>query len=92
MISRAESQWLLLGIIVLIVACAADLGVFVYRQRHGDVVSYVTVQEYVPVAGRGGNYSYNYFGTVDISCVEALLPHQRMSPCWWVALHRFHWE
>ena len=92
MISHAGRQWLLLGLIALIVAIAADYGVFVYRQRHGDVLSYVTVSEYVPVAGRGSTYSYVYFGTVDVSCVEAMLPHQRMSPCWWVMLHRFHWE
>ncbi len=92
MISRGEVQWLLLGLIALMAVVAADYGVFVYRQRQGDVLSYVTVREYLPVPGSGGNYSYQYAGVTDISCVEAMLPHERMSPCWWVELHHGHWQ
>ncbi len=92
MVSRETRSWLLLGTVVLIVAIAADYAVFVYRQRHGDILSFTTVSQYVAVADRNGHYHYEYFGTVDVPCVLALLPHQRMTPCWWVSVHHEHWE
>lgn len=78
-------------VIVLCVACGLDYAVFLYRQWHGDVLSYTTVKQYIAVNDGNGHYHYQYFGNVDIACVVALLPHQRMAPCWWVDVHRDHW-
>ena len=76
----------------LMAVLAADYGVFVWRQRHGDVLSFTTVKQYVAVPDRPGHWHLAYFGTVDVPCVMALLPHQRLSPCWWVSLHHDHWQ
>ncbi len=92
MISRGTTSWLTIAVILLIVACAADYGLFVYRQRRGDVLSFTTVRQYVAVNDRNGHYHIEYFGNVDVPCVQAFLPHQRMKPCWWVSLHHDHWE
>ncbi len=79
---------LLIGLILLV---AADYTIFLYRQRHGDVLSYVTVRQFVASPLKNGHYEYDYMGDLDVPCVEAFLPHQRMSPCWWVSLHHDHW-
>ena len=49
MISRATSSWLALSIIALVIVVAADYGIFLYRQRHGALISFVHVRQYVPV-------------------------------------------
>ncbi len=89
--SRGVAAWLLLLVMLLIVAIGADYILFLYRQRHGDVLSFSTVRKYQAVPDRNGRYHYEYFGTMDVPCVEAFLPHQRMTPCWWVSLHEDHW-
>ncbi len=73
-------------------AVALDFAVFLWRQRQGDVLSFATVKQYVPIADGKGHYRYDYFGEVDISCVEALLPHEHRPPCWWVQVHHEEWE
>ncbi len=86
------TAWLTLAVMLLIVASAADYAIFVYRQRHGDVLSFTTVRQFVATPLKNGRYEYNYLGTMDIACVQAFLPHQKMSPCWWVVIHHDHWE
>ncbi len=76
----------------LMAAIAADFAIFVWRQRHGDVLSFTTVKQYVAIPEANGHWHYAYFGTIDVPCVQALLPHQRMTPCWWVSLHHDHWQ
>ena len=78
-------------VLLLFVVIAADYGIFLYRQRHGDVLSFTHVKQYIAVNDGNGHYHYEYFGEVDIPCVVALLPHQQMSPCWWVDVHRDHY-
>ena len=90
--SRGSASWLSLLVIALIGLAAADYIVFLYRQRHGDVLSFVTVREFVASPLKNGRYEYDYLGNMDIPCVVALLPHQRMSPCWWVGFHHDHWN
>lgn len=90
--SRGLTSWLMMLVIVLLAASAADYAVFVYRQRHGDVLSFVTVRQFVASPLKNGRYEFDYMGTMDVPCVEAFLPHQRMSPCWWVTIHHDHWE
>ena len=90
--ARGLTAWLSLLVIVLIGVSAADYIVFLYRQRHGDVLSFVTVREFVASPLKGGRYEYDFLGNMDVPCVQALLPHQRMSPCWWISLHTDHWD
>ena len=89
--SRGAASWLLLLLLLLTTASVADYLLFLYRQRHGDVLSFTSVKQYQAVPGRNGSYHYEYLGTVDVPCVQAFLPHQQMSPCWWVSIHHNHW-
>ncbi len=92
MISREKRSWLLLLALTLMAAIAADYGVFVWRQRHGDVASFTSVKQYVAISDGNGRWHYVYFGDIDVPCVMALLPHERRSPCWWVNLRSDHWQ
>ncbi len=92
MISRATTSWLTLGVIAVVGVVAADYGIFLYRQSHGDVLSFVQVRQYVPVNRGNGKYEYDFVGHVDVPCMEALLPHLRLPPCWWVSVNRFDWH
>ena len=89
--SRAAAAWLLLLVLLLMIAVISDYGLFAYRQRHGEVLSFTTVKQYQAVPGRNGNYHYEYLGVVDVPCVETFLPHQQLMPCWWVAFHHDYW-
>ena len=91
MVRRETRSWLLLASIALILATGADFSVFAWRQRRGDVLSFTTVREYVAVPEGIGHWREEYFGTVDVPCVVALLPHQSLKPCWWVSVRRDHW-
>ena len=91
-VSRQPASRLALAAILFFVACAVDYAVFLYRQRHGDVLSYVRVRQFVPRALKNGHYEFDYVGNRDVPCVEALLRHQRMAPCWWVSLHSDDWD
>ncbi|RRA48942.1 hypothetical protein [Acidipila sp. EB88] len=89
---RGLTSWLSLSVILLIGLSAADYIVFLYHQRQGSPLSFVTVREFVAAPLKNGRYEYDYLGDMDVPCVSALLPHQRMSPCWWVSVHRDHWN
>ncbi len=92
MISRAATSWLLLLALGLFAACAFDFAVFVWRQRHGDILSFTNVKQSIAVPDAHGGYHYEYFGNTDISCVQALLPHAGLAPCWWVQVHHDDWR
>ncbi len=89
--SRATASWLLLIVLLSLAAAAGDYGIFLYRQRRGDVLSFATVKQYQVVAGRNGSYHEEYVGMVDVPCVQALLPHDGRSACWWVLVYQDHW-
>lgn len=90
--ARGTTGVLTFLVILLLTAVAADYAIFIVRQRHGDVLSFTTVKQYVAVPGRNGHYHFEYFGSMDVPCVYAFLPHQRLAPCWWVSMHHDHWE
>ena len=73
------------------VAAAADYAYFVYRQRHEGALGVVTVREYLSTPLKNGRDELDFLGELEEPCVRALLPHQRMAPCWWVSMHRDHW-
>ncbi len=72
-------------------AAASDYAVFVWRQRQGTALDSVTVRQYLATPLKNGREELDYLGETDEPCVRALLPHQRMAPCWWVRAHKDHW-
>ena len=91
MLSRAAASWLLLFLLLFLAVTAGDYGLFLYRQRHGDVLSFATVKQYQVVSDRNGSYHEEYVGMVDVPCVDSILPHDGRSACWWVLVHQDHW-
>ncbi len=89
--SRAAASWLLLLLLLSFAAVAGDYGLFLYRQRRGEVLSFATVRQYQVVADRHGNAHDEYVGMVDVPCVDAFLPHDGRSACWWVLVSKDHW-
>jgi hypothetical protein len=72
-------------------AAASDYALFVYHQRQGTALDSVTVRQYLATPLKNGRNELDYLGDIDEPCVRALLPHQRMAPCWWVRAHKDHW-
>ncbi len=89
---RRDATLLVCGLlIVAILLYAGDTSYFLYQQRHGNSLSTQIVRQYGPVNDGDGNYHYQYVATVVVPCVQALLPHQGMPPCWWVSSHSRFW-
>ena len=91
MLSRTAASWLLLLVLSLLAATAGDYALFLYRQSQGVVISFATVKQYQVVSGVNGSFHDEYVGMVDVPCVEALLPHNGRSACWWVLVHQDRW-
>ena len=72
-------------------AAALDYVLFVYHQRSGIALDTVPVREYLATPLKNGRDELDYIGEIDQPCVRSLLPHQKMSPCWWVRRHKDHW-
>jgi hypothetical protein len=92
MVKRIVSMASLALLILLLAATAGDYGLFVYRQRHGNSLGFVTVRQFLATPLKNGRDELDFLGEADQPCVRAALPHQRMDPCWWVRAHKDHWK
>lgn len=81
-------RWIERAIFGLIVACLAvyggDSALF---RLHGQPKSAVTVTRYMTVALKGNKTEFDYQGTIDVPCAQALFPQTGLSPCWWLRRH-----
>jgi len=82
-LTRWIGRWLFRVLAVAAVAFVAvyggDYAVFKLR---GSPVSKVTVNRYVSIPLKGQRTEYDYEGTFDAPCAEALFPQGALSPCW----------
>jgi len=78
-------RWLLRGILVLlasfVVTWLGDSAIFLLR---GSPLSKVTVNQFQSVPLKGTKIEYDYLGTSDVPCVQALFPHAGQNPCWYL--------
>jgi len=86
------ASWLMVLLVVLTTAMVADYALFTLRQRHGEVLSYTRVKQYIGVSDGNGHYHMEYLGDMDVPCIDAFLPHQNLKPCWYVSFFRDHWQ
>ena len=63
----------------MVAAYAGDWAV--YRMR-GSPRATVTVNSYVTIPLKGRKQEFDYQGTYEAPCVEALFPRDGLSPCW----------
>ncbi len=88
---RALTYLLFAAVFSAFGAAAIDYVIFVYRLRQGTALSVVTVHQYLATPLKNGRDELDYLGELDQPCVRALMPHQKMKPCWWLTLHKDHW-
>jgi hypothetical protein len=78
-------RWLLRGILVLlasiVVTWLGDSAIFLLR---GSPLSKVTVNQFQSVPLKGTKIEYDYLGTSDVPCAQALFPHAGQNPCWYL--------
>ncbi len=83
---------MLILLVLMVGATAADYGLFIDRQRHGSALGVVTVRQFLATPLKNGRDELDFLGATEQSCVRTALPHQGMTPCWWVRAHKDHWQ
>ena len=78
-------RWLLRGILVLlagfVVTWLGDSAIFLFR---GSPLSKVTVNQFQSVPLKGTKIEYDYLGSSDVPCAQALFPQSGQTPCWYL--------
>ena len=83
------AKWLLLAAILVY---AGDWVTFHVRAARGTGYGTVQVEEFLSTPLKGAKTEYDYMGTTDMSCAQALFPHKGAPACWWLRRHRTQWE
>ena len=85
--------WLLRLILLLSVVSLASYVVdwTVYKLR-GSPHSTVAVSQFMVVPLKGGKTEYDYLGTANVPCAQALFPHGGQDPCWSLRRNPNHWQ
>ena len=90
---RERLRRLFLGIVLFILgtallAYAADFGLFRLRVASDrDPYGSVVVSRYYAVAQKNGKTQFIFDPPAPETCVNALLPHSGMQPCWYLKRH-----
>lgn len=71
---------------------AGDWAIFQVRSARGSGYDSVQVEQYLSTSLKGNKQEYDYMGTADVRCAQALFPHGGVAPCWWQRRHRQQWE
>jgi hypothetical protein len=72
-------------------AIVSDYAVFLWRQHQGAATGSVTVRSFLATPLKNGRDELDYLGETNEPCVRSLLPHQQMTPCWWLQRHKDQW-
>jgi hypothetical protein len=90
------SPWMKWGLkgapVLLVVLYCADWAVFGIRLAHGSAVGSVQVRHFMSTPLKNHRDEFDLVDSAEQACVHSGLPHQGLSPCWWVQLHRDQWE
>ena len=80
---RFLAQWMFRAAVVLAVAFAlVYVGDWTVYKIRGAPQSKVTVNRYVAIPLKGRKTEYDYQGTLDEPCAQALFGQGGLSPCW----------
>jgi hypothetical protein len=77
---------------LLLVLYCADWTVFGIRLAHGSAVDSVQVRHFMSTPLKNHRDEFDLVDSVQQACVRSGLPHQGLSPCWWVQLNRDQWQ
>ena len=81
-----------IALAVVILFYVADWALLQFRVAHGTAVGTVEVRQFMATPLKANRTEYDYIDTVEQSCVRSAFPHQALSPCWWVQMHRNQWQ
>ena len=80
---RFLGKWLVRVAVVVgigfVLLYAGDWGVFKLR---GSPQSKVTVNRYLAIPLKGNKTEFDYQGTLDVPCAEAVFAQGALGPCW----------
>lgn len=88
MIPRLFLRWLERAALGAVIGFAALYGgdSAVYKLR-GSPTAKVTVDHYLSVPLKGQRTEFDYLGSVETPCAQALFPQAGLSPCWQLRRH-----
>jgi hypothetical protein len=73
-------------VLLILLSCLylGDVALYHYRK---DPTGTVTIHPYTAVPRKDKREEYLFDDPQDQTCVNALFPHQQMSPCWYLRRH-----
>lgn len=75
--------------VVFVVVFAGDFAIY---KLQGSPHSSVTVSQFMSVPLKGQKTEYDFLGTADVACAQALFPQDGLSPCWHLRRNPNQWE
>jgi hypothetical protein len=78
-IFRWTGRALAVLILLFVAVYIADFSLYKLR---GAPTGHVAVNRYVSIPLKGQRTEFDYLGTADTPCAEALFPQNGQSPCW----------
>jgi hypothetical protein len=86
-------KWLLKGTpLLLLVLYCADWAVLRIRVAGGAGLGSIEVRHFVSTPLKGNRDEFDLVDSAEQQCARSALPHQGLSPCWWLQLHRDQWQ
>lgn len=80
---RFLARWILRALIALALAFAlVYVGDWAVYKMRGSPQSKVTVNQYVSIPEKGRRTEFDYQGTFDQPCAQALFTQGGLTPCW----------
>ncbi len=77
---------------LLLVLYCADWAILGIRRVRGGGLGSVQVRHFVSTPLKGNRDEFDLVDSVEQPCVRSALPHQGLSACWWLQLHRDQWQ
>jgi hypothetical protein len=85
---RFLGRWIFRITVVLgLVFMAVYVGDWAVFRLRGSPMDKVTVSRYVAIPLKAQKTEYDYLGTMDVPCSEALFMQAGQSPCWQLRRH-----
>jgi hypothetical protein len=77
---------------LLLILYGADWAALRIRVARGDGLGSIQVRHFVSTPLKGNREEFDFVDSAEQPCVRSTFPHQGLSPCWWVQLHRDQWQ
>ncbi|MGO9832494.1 MAG: hypothetical protein ACLPJH_20415 [Myxococcaceae bacterium] len=77
---------------LLLILYCADWTVLRIRVARGSGLGSIQVRHFVSTPLKGNRDEFDLVDSVDQPCVQSAFPHQGLSACWWLQLHRDQWQ